>query len=172
MLPLPDVTIHSVLEMTVGSARGESRFVQRELEPPYVRSYEVATAEEPRTFLPHNWPRSLHRFPLLHRPVLCLLSSLSSSIERNMSLLCLVIVGKDNAPLYQRDFVSSDSSSKDKEEDCFGFASAMQSDTISLRHEVCARDRLYIISFPTLLFLFLLVHDARCVGLRRRLAYC
>lgn len=62
-----------------------------------------------------------------------------------MSLLCLVIVGKDNEPLYQRDFSPSDahtsassSSMSDGDDDPFGFHEAMQSSegTISLRHEV------------------------------------
>lgn len=60
-----------------------------------------------------------------------------------MSLLCLVIVGKENEPLYQRDFGSPDEDGaaavvSDDEADCFGFASAMRSteNTISLRHEV------------------------------------
>ena len=58
-----------------------------------------------------------------------------------MSLLCLVIVGKDNEPLYQRDFVSQEVAAAavvSDDDDCFGFASAMRSTegTISLRHEV------------------------------------
>lgn len=60
-----------------------------------------------------------------------------------MSLLCLVIVGKDNEPLYQRDFGPREKDDpaavvSDDEADCFGFASTMRSTetTISLRHEV------------------------------------
>lgn len=59
-----------------------------------------------------------------------------------MSLLCLVIAGKDNEPLYQRDFLSLEQDEaavvSDEEGDAFGFASAIRStkDTISLRHEV------------------------------------
>jgi hypothetical protein len=59
-----------------------------------------------------------------------------------MSLLCLVIVGKDNEPLYQRDFGPRENDDpaavvSDDEADCFGFASTMRSTetTISLRHE-------------------------------------
>lgn len=59
-----------------------------------------------------------------------------------MSLLCLVIVGKDNEPLYQRDFESSEDGAaavvSDDEADSYGFGSAIRStkNTISLRHEV------------------------------------
>jgi len=76
-----------------------------------------------------------------------------------MSLLCLAIVGKDNEPLYQRDFVPLEEDEPavvSDEEDCFGFASTMHStkDTISLRHEV---------SVMEILILYLPVHDAHTV---------
>lgn len=90
-----------------------------------------------------------------------------------MSLLCLVIVGKENEPLYQRDFDPRENKdpaaavSDDEAGDCFGFASAMRSteSTISLRHEVslimgldCIRSSQTLLSYPFLPSLS--VHDA------------
>lgn len=87
-----------------------------------------------------------------------------------MSLLCLVIVGKDNEPLYQRDFGSfeeGDEAAAGVSDDCFGFASAMQStkDTISLRHEVRIRMKmntvLYTFTISANIIIVTVVHDAR-----------
>jgi hypothetical protein len=132
-------------------------------------SYSVDYCTVRRTYL--RWHKGFftkHYFT--YRTADQIVSPLSSP-ERKMSLVCLAIVGKDNEPLYQRDFSPYDECTEE-EEDCFGFGSSLASDTISLRHEVCLPGNfIKSLDFSPHLTSVLSVHDARCVGLRGRVAY-
>jgi hypothetical protein len=64
-----------------------------------------------------------------------------------MSLVCIAIVGKENSPLYLRDFDDDESSDSNHsvvgegEDDPFGFSSAETTvhESSSLQHQVCSR---------------------------------